>query len=73
MGKIKLLSASEAAKRLAVHSKTVSRLMRQQRMDAIKVANRWVVDEATLEQFAKTYVAKEGRPKGWSPKREAEK
>jgi excisionase family DNA binding protein len=71
--KMKLLSASEAAKKLGVHSKTASRLMRQQRMGAIKVANRWVVDEATLEEFAKTYVAKEGRPKGWSPKREAGK
>ena len=71
--KMKLLSASEAAKKLGVHSKTASRLMRLQKMGAIKVANRWVVDEASLEQFAKTYVAKEGRPKGWSPKREAGK
>jgi len=73
MTKITLLSASEAAKRLGVHSKTASRLMRLQRMGAVKVANRWVVEEAILEEFAKTYVAREGRPKGWSPKRKAER
>jgi excisionase family DNA binding protein len=73
MVKIKLVSASEAAKKLGVHLKTASRLMRQQKIDAIKVANRWLVDEATLEQFAKTYVGKKGRPKGWSPKKEAGK
>lgn len=73
MAKIKLVSASEAAKKLGIHPKTASRLMRQQKIDAIKVANRWLVDEATLEQFAKTYVGKGGRPKGWSPKREAGK
>ena len=71
--KMKLLSASEAAKKLGVHSKTASRLMRQQKIDAINVANRWLVDEATLEEFAKTYVGKKGRPKGWSPKKEAGK
>jgi len=47
--------------------------MRLQRMGAVKVANRWVVEEAILEEFAKTYVAREGRPKGWSPKRKAER
>jgi excisionase family DNA binding protein len=73
MVKIKLVSASEAANKLGVHLKTASRLMREQKMGAIKVANRWVVDEATLEEFAKTYVGKKGRPKGWSPKREAGK
>jgi excisionase family DNA binding protein len=73
MTKIKLLSASEAAKKLGVHSKTVSRLMRLQKLDAVKVANRWLVDEASFEQFAKTYVGKEGRPKGWSPKRKGGK
>jgi excisionase family DNA binding protein len=70
---MKLLSASEAATKLGVHSKTASRLMRQQKMGAIKVANRWLVDEAIFEEFAKTYVKKEGRPKGWSPKKDAGK
>ncbi len=73
MVKPKLIGASEVAKRLGIHPKTASRLMRQQMMDAIKVANSWLVDEASFEQFAKTYVGKKGRPKGWSPKREARK
>jgi len=73
MTTIKLVTAADAAKRLGVHPKTVSRLMRLQKLGAIKVANRWLIDEASFEQFAKTYVGKKGRPKGWSPKRKAER
>lgn len=65
---LKLVTSHEAARQLGVHPKTVSRLMRQQKLAAVKVANRWLMDKAVFEQFAKTYVAKQGRPKGWSPK-----
>ena len=67
---LKLVTASEAAKGLRVHPKTVSRLMRQGKLDAVKVANRWLIREAAFERFARTYIGKKGRPKGWSPKKE---
>ena len=67
----KLLAASEAAERLGVHHKTVSRLMRLGRLDAVKVANRWLIEEGTLREFATSYSGKMGRPRGRSPKKEA--
>ena len=30
---------------------------------AVKIANRWLISRATLEEFAKTYVPKRGRPR----------
>jgi len=62
-----LISSHEAADRLHVHHKTISRLMRQGKLGAVKVANRWLLEESALEEFARTYVGKKGRPKGWSP------
>ncbi len=62
---------SDVAKRLGVHPKTVSRLLRQGKVAGVKVANRWLLEKATLETLGKTYVGKKGRPKGWSPKKEA--
>jgi len=67
---LKLVAASEAAQRLGVHHKTVSRLMRQGKLGAVKVANRWLLEESALERFAKTYVGKKGRPKDWRSKKE---
>lgn len=69
---LKLVAASAAAQHLGVHHKTVSRLMRQGKLGAVKVANRWLIEEADLERFAETYVGKTGRPKGWSPKKKME-
>ncbi|HXZ95319.1 MAG TPA: helix-turn-helix domain-containing protein [Dehalococcoidia bacterium] len=71
--KLKLIAASEAAHRLGVHHKTVSRLMRLGKLGAVKVANRWLLEESALERFAKTYEGKKGRPKGYSPKKEGRK
>lgn len=70
---LKLVAASEAAQRLGVHHKTVSMLMREGKLGAVKVANRWLLEESAFERFAKTYVGKKGRPKGWSPKKEVGK
>ena len=67
-----LVSTSEAATRLGVHPKTVARLVRSGKVSAVKVANRWLVEESTVEAFSKTYVGKKGRPKGWSPKNEVQ-
>ncbi len=70
---LNLLSAPDAAKLLRVHPKTVSHLLRVGKLPGLKVANRWVVDDAALSEFRKTYVGKRGRPKGWSPKKEGKK
>jgi len=66
---LRLVAASEAAQRIGVHHKTMSRLMREEKLKAVKVANRWLVEESVLDRFVKTYVGKKGRPKGWSPKK----
>lgn len=70
---LKLVTTHEAAMRLGVHPKTVSRLMRQGRLTGVKLANRWLIDEAAFDKFGRTYVGKKGRPKGWSPKKETGK
>lgn len=70
---LRLISSHEAADRLKVHHKTISRLMRQGKLGAVKVANRWLIQEATVERFAKTYTGKKGRPRGWSAKRRRSK
>ena len=69
MEQTRLISSHEAADRLQVHHKTISRLMRRGKLGAVKVANRWLIQEADVENFARTYVGKKGRPKGWSPKK----
>ena len=61
-----MLSAREAAKLLGSHAVSVSRLARQGRLPAEKVANRWLIPRALVEEFAKTYEGRRGRPTGWS-------
>lgn len=74
MGKeLKLITAHEAAIRLGVHPKTMSYIIRKGRLDGFKIANRWLIDQTTFDEFSKTYVAKKGRPKGWSPKKEVQR
>ena len=64
-----LVSSHEAARRLGVHPKTLSRLLRIGKLTGVKIANRWLVDVQTLEAFSKDYVPREGRPIGYSPGR----
>ena len=68
-GHVSLISSHEAADRLNVHHKTIARLMRRRKLGAVKVANRWLIQEAAVERFAEKYSGKKGRPKGWSPKK----
>ena len=62
------VTAYEAAKELGVHPKTVGRLVRQGKLLGVKLANRWLIEQSTLEAFREHYTGKEGRPKGYSPK-----
>ena len=59
-----LVSAFEAAQILNVHPKTVGRLLRLGRLSGLKIANRWVIEEATLAKFSRGYVGKKGWRKG---------
>ena len=60
------ISSTDAAKVLRVHRVAVARLIRQGKLPAIKIANRWLVDREVLEEFAKGYEGRRGRPTGWS-------
>ena len=60
------LTSGEAARLLGTHAVSVSRLARQGRLPAEKVANRWLIPRALVEEFAKTYEGRRGRPTGWS-------
>ena len=69
MLEVKLMTTSEGARRLGVHPKTLSRLMRNKKLPGVKLANRWLIEETVLDEFRKTYTGREGRPKGYSPRR----
>jgi len=68
-----LLSTAQVAEVLGVHRVSVAMIVRQGRLPAIKVANRWIVRRGDLDEFAKDYQAKQGRPFGWSMKDRKEK
>lgn len=70
ISKLRLVTSYEAARELGVHHMSVTRLLRQGDIPGIKVANRWLIDRDTLEEFRKDYIGKKGRPKGYSPKQE---
>ncbi len=57
------LSSSEAAKLLGIHPFTIQYLLRDGRLPAEKIANRWLISRQTVERFAKTYIPKVGRPR----------
>ena len=48
------------ADRLGIHPESVRRLIRQGKLPAIKFGNKWLVDKATLEQFASHYDPRPG-------------
>ena len=50
----------EVSKRLNVHPESVRRLVRQGKLPAIKFGNKWLVEKATLEQFASRYDPRPG-------------
>jgi excisionase family DNA binding protein len=57
------VTASEAAQVLGAKHVTVSQLCQSGRLPAVKIANRWLIRKDVLEEFAKTYVPKVGRPR----------
>jgi len=57
------LASSEAADMLGIHHMTIQRLLRDGKLPAEKIANRWLLRRADVEDFVKTYVPKIGRPR----------
>lgn len=53
-------SVPEVGKRLNIHPESVRRLIRQGKLPAIKFGNKWLVDKATLEQYASRYDPRPG-------------
>ena len=56
-------SSSEAVKVLGIHPMTIQKLFRDGTLPGEKVANRWVIRRVDLDEFAKGYVPKVGRPR----------
>ena len=50
----------EIADRLNIHPESVRRLIRQGKLPAIKFGNKWLVEKATLEQYASRYDPRPG-------------
>lgn len=64
MNKTELLDnyagVAEVSKRLNIHPESVRRLIRQGKLPAIKFGNKWLVEKATLEQYASRYDPRPG-------------
>ena len=66
-----LVPTSEVARFLGIHRVTAANVVRSGRLQAFKVANRWLVRRSDLERFAETYESKPGRPRKSTRGREA--
>lgn len=51
---------SEISRRLNIHPESVRRLIRQGKLPAIKFGNKWLVEKATLDQYASRYDPRPG-------------
>ena len=57
------MSSPQAAKILRITYVGVAQLARQGKIPAVKIANRWLIPRAFVEEFAQTYQGKRGRPR----------
>ena len=57
------MSSPQAAKILRITYVGVAQLARQGKIPAVKIANRWLIPKAFVEEFAQTYEGKRGRPR----------
>ena len=57
------VTTTEASRILGIHPLAVSHICAEGRLPAEKIAYRWLIDRSRLEEFAKTYIAKRGRPR----------
>ena len=61
------MSSPQAAKILRITYVGVAQLARQGKIPAVKIANRWLIPRAFVEEFAQTYEGKRGRPRKNGP------
>jgi excisionase family DNA binding protein len=57
------VSTLDAAQNLGIKRMSIHALIRSGRLPAVKIANRWLIPKKGLEEFAKTYEGKKGRPR----------
>lgn len=57
------MSSPQVARLLGITGVGVAQLIRQGKIPAVKIANRWLIPRAFVEEFARTYVGKRGRPR----------
>ena len=57
------IPSMEAAKILGIHPMAIQRLLRDGKIPAVKMANRWLLRRKDVEEFAKTYFPTVGRPR----------
>ncbi len=61
------MSSPQAARLLGITGVGVAQLVRQGKIPAVKIANRWLIPRAFVEEFARTYEGKRGRPRRKGP------
>ena len=59
----RFISSGEAAKVLGITPLATSRLVRQKKIPGVKVGRTYLLSRTTVEEFAKTYVPRKGRPR----------
>ena len=57
------ISTTEVAKILSIDPKSAGSLARTGKIPGVKLANRWLVSRAFVEEMAKTYHGQRGRPR----------
>ena len=57
------ISTTEAARILSIDPKSAGFLVRTGKIPGAKLANRWLVSKVFVEEMAKTYQGKRGRPR----------
>ena len=57
------MSSPQAARLLGITGVGVAQLIRQGKIPAVKIANRWLIPRGFVEEFARTYEGKRGRPR----------
>ena len=61
--KATFITSPEAARLLGITPVGVAQLVRQGRIPAVKMANRWLIPRDFVEQYARTYQGRRGRPR----------
>ena len=57
------ITAAEAANILSIDPNSAAHLVRNGTIPGVKLANRWLVSRAFVEEMAKTYHGQAGRPR----------